>query len=109
MASSPEQIEAVMSRLRQAGDVSMRRMFGEAAVYLDGRVVALICDGALFLRPYPDAADLLPNAPLAPPYPGAKPHLAPSEADQANPELMASALAAIAREAPLPKKRRPKA
>lgn len=98
-----------MARLRPAGDVSMRRMFGEAAVYLDERVVALICDGELFLRPYSAAAELLPEAGLAPPYPGAKPHLTPSQADQSNPELMAAVLTAIAREAPLPKKRKPKA
>ncbi len=107
MASSPEQIEAVMAHLRRAADVSCRRMFGEAAVYLDGRVVGLICDGRLFLKPM--AASLLPEADLAPPYPGAKPHVAAEDHHISDLDLMAEALSAIAAAAPPPKKRTKKA
>jgi hypothetical protein len=47
---------------------------GEYAVYVDGLVVALACDNQLFLKPTPATAARLATAPMAPPYPGAKPH-----------------------------------
>lgn len=34
-----------------AGNVRMRKMFGEYALYCDGKVVALICDNRLYLKP----------------------------------------------------------
>ncbi len=63
-----------------AGAVSARKMFGEYALYLDGKVVGLICDDRLFLKPVPALAALLPDAEDAPPYPGARPHIAPDAA-----------------------------
>ena len=43
---------------------------------LDGKVVALICDDRLHVKPTaPGRALLGPTAPESAPYPGAKPHL----------------------------------
>ena len=49
-----------------------RKMFGEYALYLDGKVVALVCDDQLFLKPTPGRWPCCPTARPAPPYPGAK-------------------------------------
>lgn len=52
-----------------------KKMFGEYALYLDGKVVALICDNQVFLKHTAEARALLNNIVEAPPYPGAKPSL----------------------------------
>lgn len=47
-------------------------MFGEFALYLDGTIVALVCDNQLFLKPTDEGRRLLGQVKEAPPYPGAK-------------------------------------
>jgi hypothetical protein len=34
--------------------LAYRKMFGEYALYIDGKVVALVCDDQLFLKPTPE-------------------------------------------------------
>lgn len=84
-----------------------KQMFGEYGFYLGPKKVGLICDDQLYLRPYENARALLPDLPLAPPYPGAKPHFLADAALDA-PELLMAALRLIAEAAPLtkPKKKR---
>lgn len=84
-----------------------KAMFGEYALYLDGKVVALVCDDTLFLKDLPAARRHLPDAPLAPPYPGAKPHIVASEALD-DPEPLTLALRALAESLPAPKPKRAK-
>ncbi|MEV0295030.1 TfoX/Sxy family protein [Nocardia sp. NPDC050710] len=55
-------------------DVRARAMFGEYGLYCDDKMVALICDDRLYLKPSPVAADFADESWLASPYPGAKPH-----------------------------------
>ena len=49
-------------------------MVGEYALYLDGRVVALVCDNMLFVKRTGAGRALLDAVEQAPPYPAAKPH-----------------------------------
>jgi TfoX/Sxy family transcriptional regulator of competence genes len=49
-------------------------MFGEYALYIDEKVVALICDNQVFVKPTAAGLELLGEVIEAPPYPGAKPH-----------------------------------
>lgn len=108
MSTRAETIAALQDALAPAGPMSVRAMFGEYAVYMDGRVVALVCDDALFVKPVPGARAALPDAMMAPPYPGAKPHIL---ADMAldDPDPVVDALRAAAREVPLPKPKKGKA
>ena len=87
---------------------TFRKMFGEYALYLDGKVVALICDDQLFAKPTASARTLLPDAGLAPPYPGARPHLLLT-GDLDDPDRVTQALRAIAADLPAPKPKKPKA
>jgi TfoX/Sxy family transcriptional regulator of competence genes len=88
--------------------LTARKMFGEYAVYLDGKVVALVCDDQLFLKPTPGAQAALPGNPTAPPYPGAKPHLLVTDALD-DPDQIVAALKAISRDVPPPRLKKPKA
>jgi TfoX/Sxy family transcriptional regulator of competence genes len=54
------------------GRLASRKMFGEYALYVDGKVVALVCDNAVFLKPTDAAKRRLGAVVEAPPYPGAK-------------------------------------
>ena len=87
--------------------LSARKMFGEYALFLDGKVVALVCDDRLFLKPTHGANAALPGSPTGHPYPGAKLHLLVTDALD-DPDRVAGALRAIAADLPPPKPRKPK-
>lgn len=107
MASSPQTITDLLGALADLPGLSARKMFGEYALYLQGKVVALVCDDLLFIKPTPGALALLNGVGLAPPYPGAKPHLC-HEAALDDPELTAAALRAVAADLPEPKPGKPR-
>ena len=107
MASDPEFVIFVCEQLRGAGDVSSKRMFGEAAVYLRDKVVGLVCDNQLFIKPtVPGRAKL--GAPTeAPPYPGATNWFLMADLD--DPEFLADLVRATADALPAPKVKAKKA
>ncbi|WP_309668320.1 TfoX/Sxy family protein [Tabrizicola sp.] len=82
--------------------LSARKMFGEYALYLDGKVVALVCDDQLFVKATPGAVTALPSTPLGAPYPGAKGHLLVTDALD-DPDGVIMALRAVAASLPPPK------
>jgi TfoX/Sxy family transcriptional regulator of competence genes len=73
MASDLDFVEYVLDQVQDAGDVSHRKMFGEYAVYCRGKVVALICDNQLFVKPTGPGRAFIGDVTEAPAYPGAKP------------------------------------
>ena len=73
MASDLEFVEFVVDQIENAGVISYRKMFGEYALYCEGKVVALICDNQLFVKPTKAGQSFIGNVVEAPPYPGAKP------------------------------------
>jgi TfoX/Sxy family transcriptional regulator of competence genes len=75
MASTVDFVEYVCSQINDAGDISYRKMFGEYAVYCNGKVIGLICDNQFFVKITAAAEALSPALEQAPPYPGAKPYL----------------------------------
>lgn len=80
-------------------------MFGEYGIFYQGLFIAAVCDSQLFVKITTPGEDLLPNAPEAPPYEGAKPYLlVESLEDKA---LLAKLLLATYQALP-PKKERPK-
>lgn len=106
MATRPETVTYLLEVMAGAGAVTVRKMFGEYAVYLDGKVVGLICDNQLFLKPVPAARALLPHAALATPYPGVKPKMA-LDGELDDPDLVAAAMRAIAATLPAAKPAKP--
>ena len=102
MATDTDFADYVREQAAGAGDVSLKKMFGEYAVYLDGIVVALACDNQLFLKPTPATAVRLASATMAPPYPDAKPHALIDEWLD-DPEALAALLRDTAKALPPPK------
>jgi len=107
MGTDPAFAEHVLDQVTGAGAVSVRKMFGEYALYCDGKVVALLCDNQFFLKPVPEAVAQITEPAYGPPYPGAKPHLLlTGELD--DPDLMARLVRRVADVLPAPKPKKPK-
>ena len=104
MATTKEFHDYVMEQLSRVGEVTSRRMMGEYCVYYRGRMVAEICDNQLLLKPTPSVLRLLPDAPRAYPYEGAKTLMAAVE-DVENAELLQTVLEAMWPELPESKKK----
>jgi len=74
MASDPELIQFIVDQMRDAGPVTFRKMFGEYAIYCQDKVVALVCDNQLFVKPTEPGRQYIGPVVESQPYPGAKPH-----------------------------------
>ncbi|MEK6974703.1 MAG: TfoX/Sxy family protein [Candidatus Thermoplasmatota archaeon] len=105
MGSSQETVDSVLDRLKSKR-FSAKKMFGEYAIYADGKVVALVCDDRLYVKVHAVTEPLSSDAELAPPYPGAKPHYVLDEGAWAARDDLPKMLTALAGELPPPKKRR---
>ena len=86
MASDPKTVAFIVDQASGAGEVRAKPMFGEYGLYCGDRMVALVCDDRLFVKPTPTGRAFAPDAGEAPPYPGAKPCLliAPERWDDAD-------------------------
>ncbi len=84
-----------------------RKMFGEYALYLGGKVVALVCDNSVFLKPTDAARALLDRVEEGPPYPGAKPCIVLDEYLDDG-DMLARLLKVTADALPMPKPRKRK-
>ena len=102
MANDPGTIRFVQEALRPPRFL-LKPMFGEHALYADGKVVALVCDDRVFVKVHVATAALA-DCEQAPPYPGAKPHYVAEEGMLTDPAF-AQMLFALAKALPEPKKK----
>jgi len=72
MASDQEFVDFIVDQLKNAGEITSRKMFGEYAIYCNGKVTALVCDNQLFVKPTEAGRSFIGEVVEAPPYPGAK-------------------------------------
>ena len=72
MASDQDFVDFIVDQLESAGDITSRKMFGEYAIYCDGKITALVCDNQLFVKPTEGGRSFIGEVVEAPPYPGAK-------------------------------------
>jgi TfoX/Sxy family transcriptional regulator of competence genes len=108
MSTGPATIRFLLDQLSGAGNVTARPMFGEYGLYCDGKVVGLVCDDTLFLKPTPGALALVASPRYGPAYPGAKPSLV-IEDELDDPDAFARLVRAVANDLPEPKPKKAKA
>ena len=72
MASNQEFVQYVADQCSGAGDIITKKMFGDYAIYCDGKIFGLICDDCLYLKPTEAVKPLLREIDMCPPYEGAK-------------------------------------
>ena len=75
IASDLAFVTYVCEQLRDVQGVSHRKMFGEYAIYVGDRVVALVADDQFFVKPTSAGRELLKAPVEASPYPGASQYL----------------------------------
>jgi TfoX/Sxy family transcriptional regulator of competence genes len=67
-------VDFIVEQIQGAGNISHKYMFGGCAIYRDGKVVALICDNRLYVKPTEGGRRFIKKVDEKPPYPGAKAH-----------------------------------
>jgi TfoX/Sxy family transcriptional regulator of competence genes len=72
MASDLKTVAFIADQSGLGARLTNKRMFGEYALYLNGKVVAFVCDNKLFLKPTDAGRALLGSPVEAPAYPGSK-------------------------------------
>lgn len=72
MATDREFVDYVLEQADFGARLTHKRMFGEYALYLDGKVVAFACDNSLLMKPTGQGREALPSLTLGKPYPEAK-------------------------------------
>lgn len=101
MATTREFVEYIVDQLRDAGQVSVRPMFGEYGLYVNGKIVGLLCDEQLFLKITEAGKAFLETYETAEAYPGSKPYFLISDPD--NRETLTELIRVSLPELPEPK------
>lgn len=89
--------------MRDAGEVSAKKMFGEYGIYLEGRMIALVCDDLLFIKPTEAGKAFLVSPEEGQPYPGAKLWFLIPEDEWDDKQKLTELLRVTVAELPLPK------
>lgn len=106
MATDRGFVDYVIEQSGLAGALAVNRLFGEFALYLDGKVVAFACDNSLLLKPSTAMPDVVSRLPGRPPYPGAKDYPVLDELLD-EPDRLRRVLLATAAALPAPKPKAP--
>jgi TfoX/Sxy family transcriptional regulator of competence genes len=73
MASDQNFLDFVLEQIKNAGEITAKKMFGEYGIYADGKLFGLICDNKLFIKPTITGRAFIANVIEVSPYEGAKP------------------------------------
>ncbi len=106
MATRAEFASHVVDLLALGARVDIKKMFGEYALYIDTKVVALLCDDQVFVKPTEAVKARGVSLPEGQAYPGSKPYW---QADELldDPPILRDLLLATAAALPLPKPKKP--
>jgi TfoX/Sxy family transcriptional regulator of competence genes len=107
VSTSPETVAYFEDQLSEL-NVRSARMFGEACLYVDGKVIGFICDDTLFIKPSPVDPAVLEGTVPGHPYPGSKVyHSVPGDLAE-NRDWLLTAVQATADALPMPAPKRTK-
>ncbi len=97
-----------MDQIASSGHISARKMFGEYALYCDGKVVALVCGDQLFVKPTIAGKNFMGSVEEGLPYKGAKPWYLIAGDQWDDSEWLSELIKITAAELPLPKPKKKK-
>lgn len=106
MATQRVTVDFLLKKLGDPKTFTVRAMFGEYALYADGKVVALICDDLLYVKILPQSTELAEVCEQGSPYPGAKPYYLVSEDQLSGLSRLGAVLKEIAQALPVKKPRK---
>ena len=102
MSSDLEFVQFITDQLDSECEITFRKMFGEYALYSKGKVVALICDNQLFVKPTNTGKEFIGEFEEGCAYPGAKPSLLIKDQIE-NSEWLSQLIKITEKELPRPK------
>ena len=102
MASDERTINYLVDQLSGAA-VSAKKMFGDYGLFSEGRIVALVCDDQLFIKPTQRGRSFAPDLAEGIPYPGAKPCLLVDEEHWDDADWLVELVLITVKELPMPK------
>lgn len=108
MASKQSTVDFIIEQISSTNPVSAKKMFGEYGIFCDGKMVALVCDNQLFVKPTSGGKEFLGECPEGPPYPGARPCFIISGERWDDREWLSQLIAITCAQLPIPKKKAPK-
>ncbi|HEY4503341.1 MAG TPA: TfoX/Sxy family protein [Candidatus Paceibacterota bacterium] len=108
MSTQKETVEFIMAKLGRAPRFSVRAMFGEYALYADGKVVGLICNDQLYVKILPKSRELEDICEKDEAYPGSRKFYVVEEGELSKLKNLPDILLNIAKSLPAPKKKKPK-
>ena len=106
MASNADFVQYVAEQCAGAGEIMVKKMFGDYGIYCDGKIFGLICDDCFYLKPTDAARPLLHSAELKPPYEGAKDYFLIADIDDR--DYIASLVSETCKALPEPKPKKKK-
>ncbi len=107
VATRKETADFILRKLGHPERFHVKAMFGEFALYADGKPVAFICDDQLFVKIMPESV-ALNDCEQGQAYPGSKPYYLVSEDRIDADRKLASTLLAMAEALPLPRAKKGK-
>ena len=81
MASTQDFAQYIADQCAGAGEITIKKMFGEYGIYCDGKILGLICDDRLYIKPTEAGRAMLRTFDPQPPYPSAKDYFHIAEID----------------------------
>lgn len=106
MATKKATAAFVLEQLGHPDRFTVRSMFGEFALYADGKPVAFICDDQLFVKIMDESAVLEKRCERAPAYPGSKDYYLVPEDVITGEHKLPDMLLRMSTALPLPKSRK---
>jgi TfoX/Sxy family transcriptional regulator of competence genes len=106
MPTTQSTIDLILRQLAASGDISAKKMFGEYGLFLRGRMIAIVGDDKLFIKPTEKGRALCSSIKEVSPYPGAKPCLLVPQAKWSDRKWLVQLAVATADEVPLPRKKK---
>ena len=101
MSSNADFVQYIADQCSGAGEITVKKMFGDYGIYCDGKIFGLICDDRFYLKPTEAGRSRLRNVELCPPYEGAKDYFYIGDVDDR--DYVSMLVRETCRELPMPK------
>lgn len=105
MSTSAEFAAFVADQAELGTRLTHRRMFGEYALYLDGKTIGFLCDNSVFIKPTEPGQAF--GLPVGPPYRGARDYLVADSLLERT-DALRKLFVETAQALPVPEPRRPR-
>lgn len=101
MATSKEYATYIEDQLQHIQGIYLKKMFGEYGLFYQDKMVGLVCDDQLFIKPTKKGEEILVDLTFGVPYTKAKPYYLID--DPENREMLSELILKTYEELPLPK------